>query len=41
MGSVLRLMSLAGAAVLIVLVILTLMAIFGSGLDHSWSDPPV
>lgn len=41
MGSVLRLMSLAGAVVLAILVILTIMSIFGNRIEHSWSNPPV
>ncbi len=40
MGSVLRVASMAGAVVLLILVILTIMAIFGDRLDHPWSNPP-
>jgi hypothetical protein len=41
MSSVLRLLSMAGAVVLIILVILAVMAIFGERLDNNWSNPPV
>ena len=39
MSGVLRFVSLAGAAVLILLIILTIVAIFG-GFEHPLSNPP-
>lgn len=41
MGSVLRFVSLAGAVVLLILVIIAIMAIFGSQFDNTWTNPPV
>ena len=41
MSSVLRFVSMTGAVLLIILVIITLLAIFGERLDHDWSNPPV
>jgi hypothetical protein len=32
---------MAGAVLLIILVILAVMAIFGERLDNNWSNPPV
>lgn len=40
MSGVLRFVSLAGAAVLILLVILTIISLFG-GFEHPLSNPPV
>lgn len=39
MGGVLRFMSLVGAAILIVLVIITIISLFG-GMTHPLSNPP-
>ena len=40
MSGVFRIVSMAGAALLIVLVILTIISIFG-GFEHGLSNPPV
>lgn len=40
MSGVFKLMSLAGAAILILLIVLTIVAAFG-GFEHSYSNPPV
>ena len=39
MSNVFRILSMAGAAVLILLVILTIISIFG-GFEHGMSNPP-
>ena len=39
MGNVIRFVSLAGAAILILLIILTIVSFFG-GFEHPLSDPP-
>lgn len=41
MSSMFRLASMAGAVVLLILVVLAIMAIFGERLDNNWSNPPV
>jgi hypothetical protein len=40
MSGVLRLTAMVGAVLLAILIIITIMAIFGERLDHSWSNPP-
>jgi hypothetical protein len=39
MGGVLRVISLAGALLLILLIVLTIVSLFG-GFEHSLSNPP-
>jgi hypothetical protein len=40
MSAVLRLTAMAGVVLLSILIIITIMAIFGERLDHDWSNPP-
>ena len=41
MSGVLRLASMAGAVLLIIVIIMAIMAIFGERFDNNWSNPPV